>query len=93
MAKPIQRMLHIVKTFQYLLHAIDFVNVFQMDGRARKAVLFSPRAAHFRRARAAQRTRVELALIAEVRNRRRKNAKKGRLEKTPLFRKSAEEVS
>jgi len=56
-------------------------------------VLFSPRAAHFRRARAAQRTRVELALIAEVRNRRRENAKKGRLEKTPLFRKSAEEVS
>ena len=44
-------------------------------------MLFSPRAAHFRRARAAQRTRVELALIAEVRNGRRKNAKKERLEK------------
>jgi len=55
-------------------------------------VLFSPRAAHFRRARAAQRTRVELALIAEVRNGRRKNAKKEWLEKTPLFRKSAKEL-
>lgn len=30
MAKRIQRMLHIVKMFQYLLHAIDFVNAFQM---------------------------------------------------------------
>lgn len=39
MAKRIQRMLHIVKTFQYLLHAIHFVNAFQIRN-ARKAVLF-----------------------------------------------------
>ncbi len=63
MAKPIQRMLHIVKTFQYLLHAIDFVNVFQMmERRARQC--FSHRAL---RISGGQRTRVELALIAEVR--------------------------
>jgi len=40
MVKPIQRLLQIVKAFQYLLHAIDFVNVFPKDGRARHAVFF-----------------------------------------------------
>ena len=53
--------------------------MYSNNGKGRKAALFSPRAAHFRRARAAQRTRVEVALIAEVRDRRLKNAEKERL--------------
>jgi len=36
-------MLHIVKAFQYLLHAIDFVNVFQMMERCARQC-FSHRA-------------------------------------------------
>jgi len=36
-------MLHIVKTFQYLLHAIDFMNVFQKMEEERYAVYFTGR--------------------------------------------------
>jgi hypothetical protein len=86
-------MLHDVKTFQYLLHAIHFVKCIPNDVRRAPGSAFSLRVAHFGRARAAQRTGVEVALVAEVRNRRRKNAKKERLEKGPLFRKSVREVS
>jgi hypothetical protein len=74
-------MLHIVKMFQYLLHAIDFVNARQrMFSRSRQCVL------------AAERTQVEVTSMAEVRNGRLKRRKSGLGEKL-LSRKLVRELN
>jgi hypothetical protein len=56
-------MLHIVKLFQYLLHAIDFVNA-RNECSAARGKAFLPHT--LRQVRTAERTQVEITSIAEM---------------------------